>query len=95
MTDEEIDELMQEISEQIEQLPDDAEKPLSKADRKHKVVLQGRSEALGRIKAAREKGNLSQEVKASMDYALLTEHGEKNFFLLNFLRARMGWWRGI
>jgi hypothetical protein len=92
MTDEELDKLMQELAEQIKQLPEDRARPLSKAEKKRKLVLRARHEALDRIKAAREKGSLRQEGKAGMDYVLLTEYGDKNPLLFNFMKARSGWW---
>jgi hypothetical protein len=78
VTDEELDRLSQEISGRIEQLPDDPEKPLSQKERKHKLVLRARRQALDRIKEAKGKGDIHQEVKANLDYALLTDYGEKN-----------------
>jgi RPA family protein len=92
MTDEDLDKLTGEIAGQIERLPEDASKAQSRAERKHRLVLQARREALGRIKAAREAHNFNHEAKASMDYALLTEYGEKNILLYNFMKARSGWW---
>ena len=92
MTDEELEALIQEVSEQIKQLPDGSETKLSKEERKQKLMLQLRSEALKRIKTAKEKGSLNQEVRACMDYALLTQYGDKNPFLLNFIKSQIGWW---
>ena len=89
MTDEELAGLMQEISEQIEQLPEDAEKPLSKDETKRKVLLQARKEALNRIKSARENGSVHQEVKSGIDYALLTEYGDRHWLLFNYMKSRM------
>ena len=48
--------------------------------------------ALDRIKKAKEKGSMNQEVKACLDYALLTEYGEKHPLWMNFMRSQMGWW---
>jgi len=92
MTDEELAKLTGEITEQISQLPEDASKPQGRAEKKHRLVLQARREALDRIKAAREKRDTRQEAQASLDYALLTEYGEKNPLLFNFMKARSGWW---
>jgi predicted nucleic acid-binding Zn-ribbon protein len=87
MTDEEIDNLIKEISEQIEGLP---EKPANRQERKHALLLRGRSEALNRIKEAREKHNNRKEVRAAMDYALLTEYGHRNWLWFNLMKSRMG-----
>ncbi len=93
MTDEELAKLTGEITGQIEQLPEDANKTQNRAERKHRLVLQARREALDRIKAAREKRDVRQEAKAGLDYALLTEYGEKNILLYNFMKSRSGWWQ--
>jgi len=95
MTDEELDKLTQELSGQIEQLPDDPEKPMNRAERKHKLVLRARHQALEQVRAAKEKGNINQEVKACLDYGLITEYGERNIFLYNLMKARLCWWRGL
>lgn len=92
MTDEELEKLMQELAEQIKQLHDDPAKPLSKAERKHRVLLQARLEALGGVKAAREKHDMRLEARAGIDYVLVTEYGEKNFILYNLMKSRAGWW---
>jgi hypothetical protein len=95
MTDEELDETLQALAEQIKQLPEDPAAPLTKDEKKRRVILRAKREALNRMKAARENGNLRQEARASLDYALLVEHGEKNPLLFNFIRARLGgiaWW---
>lgn len=91
MTDEELEALMQEVSEQIDKLSDNPNKPLTKEDRKRKLMLQLKSEALKKIKTAKEKGSLNQEVKACLDYALLVEYGEKHPFLMNFFKSQMTW----
>jgi hypothetical protein len=92
MTDEELETLIKEASEEIDQLPDDPEKPLSKKDRNHKVWLKMKVQALQKIQEAREKGNLVQETRACMDYALVMEYGEKRPFLMNFLKSQMRGW---
>lgn len=95
MTDEELAGLMQEISEEIEGLPESDDKPLTGKQRKHKLVLRARHQALEKVKEAKEKGSINGEAKALLDYALLTDYGEKNIFLYNFMKARLYWWRGI
>jgi hypothetical protein len=32
-------------------------------------------------------------VKANLDYALLTDYGEKNILLYNLMKARLSFWR--
>ena len=92
MKDEELEELIREVSEQLGKLTARPEKSLSKEERKRKYLLQARSAALDRIKKAKEKGSMNQEVKACLDYALLTEYGEKHPLLMNYLKSQMGWW---
>jgi hypothetical protein len=92
MNDEELNALIQEISGKIEALPDDAENPLTKQEKRRRLVLQLQREALQKMKAAKEKGNLSQEVRASMDYALLEKYGEKHPMLMGFLKSQMWLW---
>jgi len=92
MTDEELENLTQELSGQIEQLPDDPQKPLNRAERKHKLVLQARRQALDRIREAKEKGNISQETKVYMEYALITEYGERNALLFHLMKVRLANW---
>ena len=92
MTDEELAALINDIDEQIKQLPEDDDKPLSKEERKQRALLQAKSRALHRIKETKESGNLHQEARACMDYALLEQYGHKNLFLLNFMRSQFRWW---
>jgi predicted nucleic acid-binding Zn-ribbon protein len=95
VTDEELDGLLQEISGEIDRLADDPEKPLSRKEKKHRLVLRARHRALERVKEARDKGNTHQEVKANMDYALLTEYGEKNILIYNLMKSRTNLWRAF
>ena len=92
MTDEELAVLIKEVEEQISRLPDGDDKSLSKEERKQKALLQAKSRALHRIKETKESGNLHQEARACMDYALLEQYGHKNLFLLNFMRSQFRWW---
>jgi hypothetical protein len=91
MTDEEIVTLIQETSEQIEELSDKPDESLTRQERSHKIVLQAELQALKRIQVAKEKGNFNQEVKAGVDYTLLCKYGEKHPFLMNFLKSQMTW----
>lgn len=95
MTDEEIDALIQEMSEELDAFPDDPENPLTKKEKNRKLVLELRKQTMQKVKAAKEKGNLQQEVKACVDYTLLTQYGEKHPFWMSFLKAHLGWWWGF
>lgn len=93
MNDEEIENLIKEASEQIDRLPDDPEKPLTKQEKKRKLWLQLQMDTLKKIKEAKERGSLRQEVRANTDYALLKQYGEKHPLLAYFIRSQMrGWW---
>ena len=76
MTNEELEALIQETTEKLERLSADTEKPLTKKERNQKVLLRLQSEALKKIKAAKEKGSVQQEARAGMDYALLTHRAQ-------------------
>ena len=95
MTDEELEKLRIDLSQQIERLSRIPDKQMSRTERKRRVVLRARREALDKIKRARDDGSLHQEARASLDYALLTKYGERNVFLYNFMKARTSWWPGI
>jgi hypothetical protein len=92
MTDEDVAKLMQEISEEIERLPESKDKPLNRKDRKRKLVLQARYQALERVKEARKKENFNNETRAALDYTLLTEYAEKNILWYNLMKARLWYW---
>ena len=47
---------------------------------------------MNRIKEARESGNLNQEARASMDYGLLEEYGDRHPLLYNFMKSQVRWW---
>lgn len=95
MTDEELNKLTREISGDIEQLAEDPENPLSRKERRRKLILRARRQALEKVKEAKEKGNINQEVKANLEYSLLTEYAEKNILLYNLMKARLFMWRAI
>jgi hypothetical protein len=92
VTGEELEKLMGDISGQIEQLADDTEKPLSKAEKRRRAVLRARLGALEQVRAAQEEGDVNKETRANLDYTLLTEYGEKHPLLFNFVRSQMSGW---
>jgi hypothetical protein len=95
VTEEEIDRLTQDISRRIEQLSGDSERPLNRKERKEKLVLRARLQTLERIKEAKDRGDIYREARSSLDYALLTDYGEKNILLYNLMKARLGFWRAF
>ncbi len=78
------------MCESIDRLSD-PDKPLTKEEKIRKQVLLLQRQALKGIKAAREKGNVQQEIIAGIDYALLTEYGEKHPFLMRFIKSQTTW----
>jgi hypothetical protein len=92
MTSEELEQLINEISGELEKLTDDPEKPLKYKERRHRSVLRARKDALERARAAVEQGDFSKEAQASLDYGLLTEYGEKHPLLFNLVKSQIGFW---
>ena len=89
MTDEEINELIQELSEEIDKLSD-SEKPLTKKEKNHINMVLLKKETLEKLKEAREQGKSQQEFSLTMTYGLLTALGEKYPFLIPFIKAKSG-----
>ena len=87
MTDEELEREIQKLSENIDELSE--ADSLTKEEKKRKHLLELKKETLGRIKQAKEKKNQSQEIKLTMDYALLEEYGERHPLLLHFARIKL------
>jgi hypothetical protein len=92
MTAEELDKLINELSEELEQLPDEEAKSLTYKERRHRRVVMARKNALERARAALEAGDVSKETQASLDYGLLTEYGERHPILFNLVKSQMGFW---
>lgn len=88
MTDEELEEEIQNLTESIDKLSK-SEDPLTKQEKRRKHILLLKQETLQRIKKAKEKKDLSQEIKCNMDYALLEEYGEKHPLLLHLARIKL------
>jgi len=87
MTDEEINELIQDLAEKIEKLSD-PEKPLTKKEKNYKSILLLQMETLEKLKEAREKGKSQQEFSLTVTYGLLTSLGEKHPLLIPFIKAK-------
>jgi len=87
MTDEDLELEMQKLSENIDELS--KADSLTKQEKRRQNLLESKKEALERIKQAKEKKNQSQEIKYTMDYALLEEYGEKHPLLLHFARIKL------
>ena len=88
MTDEELQQIIQDISESIEKLSD-PEKTLTKDEERRKQLFLLKKEVLLKIVEAREKKDRNKELAAHMDYTLLTTFGEKHPFLFNIMRSKI------
>jgi len=88
MTDEELDQASQELNEAIDKLSK-CKEPLTKQEKRRKFILPLKKETLQKIKQAKEKKDLSQEIKYNMDYALLEEYGERHPILLHLARMKI------
>ena len=84
MTNEEIQERMKEIGEGLAKLPD--EKSLTKEQRREHVSLLMEKDALERIKRAREKHSINEEIKSTVDYAVLKS--VKNPWLMYLMQIK-------
>ena len=89
MTNEEINELIQELSEEIDKLSD-PEKTLTKKEKRHQNIILMERETLEKLKEAKEKGKSQQEYSLTVTYGLLTSIGEKYPFLIPFIKAKSG-----
>jgi hypothetical protein len=87
MTNEEINELIKEQSEEIEKWST-SEKELSRQEKHHINLLLLKKETLEKIKTAREKGRNHQEFSLTITYGLLTSVGEKYPFLVPFIKSK-------
>lgn len=90
MTDEELQQTMQEISESLEKLSD-PDQPLTKEESKRQRILLLKKELLQRIKEARAGKNVNQEMAHTITYGLLTSLGEKHPFLMYLLQGKFRW----
>jgi hypothetical protein len=88
MTDEEMREEFQNVKEDLNRLSQ-SEEPLTKEEKRLKVVLHQRKDVLHRIKEAKDKDDKMQEIKNTADYTLLKSHGKRHPLLLHILRVRL------
>jgi len=87
MTNEEINELIQELSEEIDKWSV-SEKELTKKEKNHITFLLLKKETLEKIKEAREQGKAQREYSLTVTYGLLTSLGEKYSFLIPFIKSK-------
>ena len=90
MTDEELEQTLQDLSQDIDRLSN-TEKPLTKEEKKHQTVLSAQREILLKIKNARQKNSMTEEMRHTMLYGLVTSLGEKHPYLMSILIADHKW----
>ena len=88
MTDEEIQQTIQELSESIDKLSN-SDKPLTKEERRHKNILLLRKETLQKIMEARKNNDLHREAMHAIDYGLLTTIAEKHPFVTQLIMSKL------
>jgi len=90
MTDEELQQELQNLGESLDKLSD-PDKPLTAKEKRHRQILSLQKETLQKIKEAREKNDFMQERDHMVTYGLLTSMGEKHPFLMSLLRSKFRW----
>ena len=90
MTDEQLQKLIQDVSESLDQLSD-PDKSLTKEERNRKQILLLKQETLCKIKEAREKNQKDQEILHTANYGLLTSLGEKHPYLMHLIKSNLRW----
>ena len=90
MTDKELQEAIQEVTDSINNLPK-ANKPLSKEERQYREALLLKKEILDRIKVAKEKGRTDDELYNSVFYGMLTSWIGKHPYLMSLVQSNFRW----
>jgi hypothetical protein len=89
MTDEQILQEIQSLSQSLDKLAN-ATEPLTREEKRRHQILLLQKQALEKIQKARQQNNASREVTGTIEYGLLTSFGEKHPILMNFVRSKMG-----
>ena len=89
MTDEELTEEIQRLSEDIERLS--KAESLTIKEKRRQRILPLEKELLQRIKQAREKKDGNAEFRYGMDYAVLTTFEDKHPILMHLARIKLRW----
>ena len=87
MTDEEVQQAIQEVNKSLDNLPESDDK----APSQQRQVLLLKKEVLQKVKEAREEGNKNQEVYNSVYYSLLDTWGEKHPYMVYLMMSRFKW----
>ncbi len=88
MTDEELEQEIEKLSESLDKLPDSDD--LTKQQRRHRHIILLKKETLLKIKEARKKGDISQEFQHIATYGLLTAYGDRHPFLMRLAKLKFG-----
>ena len=92
MTDEELQKLIKEVSNDIGSLSSSPPgKPLPENERRRKEILLIKKEILGKIKEARENNEKDKELHNTIFYGLLTSMGEKHPYLMGLVKSNLRW----
>ena len=89
MTDQELQQTVQELTESVDKLSN-TDKPLTGKEKEQKRILLLKRSILQKIKEARESNDKKQELDLTMSYGLLTSIGEKHPLLMFFVRSKLG-----
>ncbi len=88
MTDEELRQTIQELGEDIDRLSD-PDKPLTAEEDGHRRLLLLKRETLQKLKEAREKHNVAQELNQTLNYGLLSAVGERHPVMAFLARLKL------
>lgn len=91
MTDEQLEKLFKEVSEEIDRLAQSKE-PLTKEAKRHRRALFLKKAVLDNIRSARAKHHTQEELYSLSLYSLVCSWGEKHPFLMTLLFMKF---RGI
>ena len=91
MTDEELQQTIQDVCENIDKLSD-PDKPLTKEEKQHRQRLLFRKEVLYKIEEAKAKQDKDEELHHAMTYGLLTSWGERHPYLMYLMSSKFGRW---
>ena len=96
MIDTELQQTIQELSEDIDKLSK-SEKPLTSDEKKYRRRLLRRRDILSRIKEAREKNQKDEEIYHAAIYEVLMSWGERHPFLMGVMMhfMRVKWASGL
>ena len=91
MNDEELAGLIETTQNEIAAF-EELDRPLTGKEKNLRHMLRLQVYSLERIKAAREKGNYHDEIKAGIDYALYKEYAHRHPLMLFLVKARTRWY---